>query len=168
MKEAEILSKTRLLRFLDSEQLGQVFDLVEERTFDKDETLFSQGKEAKVLYVLLGGCVVLKRMTIDDLDPMAETLDQKGDVFGISALSKSHIYNVTAKSTCKTRVLCLDAERLRAIVRQNPRTGMEVFSELAQLYLNRFNSARAAISSMFTVSRARHPSPAYGLYEELE
>ena len=168
MKEAEILSKTRLLRFLDSEQLGQVFDLVEERTFDKDETLFSQGKEAKVLYVLLEGSVVLKRMTIDDLDPMAETLDQKGDVFGIAALSKSHIYNVTAKSTCKTQVLCLDAEQLRAIVRQNPQTGMEGFSELAQLYLNRFNSARAAISSMFAVSRARHPSPVYGLYEELE
>jgi len=93
MKEAEILSKTRLLRFLDGEQLRQVFELAEERTFDKDETIFSQGKQATDLYVLLKGSVVLKRMTIDDLDPMAETLDQKGDVFGIAALSKSHIYN---------------------------------------------------------------------------
>ena len=168
MKDSEILSKTRLLRFLGGEQLRQVFELAEERTFDKDETIFSQGKQATDLYVLLKGSVVLKRMTIDDLDPMAETLDQKGDVFGIAALSKSHIYNVTAKSTSETRVLSLDSERLRAIVQQNPRTGMEVFSELAQLYLNRFNSARAAISSMFAVSRARHPSPVYGLYEELE
>ena len=168
MKKTSILAKTRLFAFLDLDQLKEVVELAEEKRFGKDETIFSQGEQAKTLYLLLEGGVVLKRMGIEDLDPMAETLDQKGDVFGMAALSKSHIYNVTAKTTGETRVLSLDSERLRAIVRQNPHTGMEVFSELAQLYLNRLNSARAAISNMFAVSRAQHTSPVYGLYQELE
>jgi len=168
MKKAQTLMNTSLFAPLDDDQLKSIVELAEERVFEKDEVIFNHGEQAKNLYLLVKGSVVLKRMTIEDLDPMAETLGQKGSVFGMAALSKSHIYNMTAKCMKKTTALSLESQRLRALLKQNPRTGMEVMTELAQFYLNRLNCARAAVTNLFFISRAQNHPAVFGLYEELE
>ena len=168
MKKAQILRNTSLFRPLDDDQLKSIVELAEEKVFENNEVIFKHGEQAKYLYVLLEGSVTLKITAIEDLDPMAETLDQTGSVFGMAALTISHRYNVTAKCTQKTRALSLESGRLMAIVMQNQRTGLEVMAELAQLYLNRFNSARTAISNLLVISRARNRSSRFGKYEELE
>lgn len=168
MKKAQILRNTSLFRPLDDDQLKSIVELAEEKVFENNEVIFRHGELAKNLYVLLEGTVTLKITAIEDLDPMAETLDQRGSVFGMAALTISHRYNVTAKCTRKTRALSLESGRLMAIVMQNQRTGLEVMAELAQLYLNRFNSARTAISNLLVISKAQNRSAGFGKYEELE
>jgi CRP/FNR family transcriptional regulator len=167
MTIAHVLSHTTLLQPLTDEQLEAVMHLGEVKRFEPGEEIFKQGEQAKTIYVLLEGAVRLRIKAPEELDVMAETVEKPGDVFGMAALSKSHVYNVTAKCIEKMTAFAIDAAGLQEIIRQEPRVAIEVMAELAQLYSNRLNSTRAAVTNLFRIFKSQtHKSAVYDVYGE--
>lgn len=116
MTIAQILQKTTLFKILSDDQLKAVLQFGEEKRFEPGEEIFKQGDLANTHYVLLDGLVRLSMMPPEEPDLMAETLREPGSVFGIAALSKYHVYNVTAKCIEKTKVFAMDSARLKEII----------------------------------------------------
>jgi CRP-like cAMP-binding protein len=142
--------------------LGQV------RQFEPGEVIFKQGEQAKTIYVLLDGLVSLRIKAPEELDVMAETLEESGAVFGMAALSRSHVYNVTAKCVKSTKAFTISASGLKEIITRDPNLGVEVMAELAQLYSNRLNNTRAAVTNLFRIFKAQtHKAEVYGVYGEM-
>ena len=116
MTIAQILQKTTLFKILSDDQLKAVLQFGEEKRFEPGEEIFKQGDLANTHYVLLDGLVRLSMIPPEEPDLMAETLREPGSVFGIAALSKYHVYNVTAKCIEKTTVFAMDSARLKEII----------------------------------------------------
>jgi CRP-like cAMP-binding protein len=168
MTIAGVLKKTSLFKLMSDDQLEAAVQLGQVKSFDPDEEIFKHGQGAKTLYVLLDGSVCLRINAPEELDPMAERLEQPGSIFGMAALTKSHKYNVTAKCVTRTKALAMDSTRLQKIIRQEPSVGLEVMGELAQLYLTRLNYTRMAITNLFRIYKSQiNKSRVFDVYGEL-
>jgi CRP-like cAMP-binding protein len=168
MTTTQILKKTSLFKALSDDQLKAVVRLSWEKSFQQGEKIFKHGQQAKKLYVLVSGSVSLRIDAPEELDLMAETLQETGDVFGMAALTKSHIYNVTAHCTKRATALSLDSARLQEIIRWQPVYGLEVMAELAWLYMNRLNNTRMAVTNLFTIFKSQtHKAEIFDIYGEL-
>ncbi|NVM22777.1 MAG: cyclic nucleotide-binding domain-containing protein [Desulfobacterales bacterium] len=168
MTIAQVLKKTSLFKLLSDDQLKAAVQLGQAKSFEPDEEIFKHGQEAKTIYVLLDGSVCLRIDAPEELDPMAETLLEPGSVFGTEALAKANMYNVTAECVTRTKVLAMDSAGLQEIIRQEPLVGIEVMAELVQIYLNRLNYTRTAITNLFRIYKSQtDKSKVFDVYAEL-
>jgi len=163
MASVEVLRKATLFKSLSDEQLKAIAKLGQEKSFEPGEEIFKQDEKAKTLYVLLDGAVTLI-FTVgteaqEETDLMVETLDQAGNIFGTAALVNPFIYNVTARCTNPSRTLAIDSVGVQEIIRREPIIGFEVMTKLAQLYFNRLNATRAAVTSLFKTFKFRTRRP---------
>jgi CRP/FNR family cyclic AMP-dependent transcriptional regulator len=168
MTTTQILKKTSLFKALSDDQFKAVVRLSQEKSFQPGEEIFKHGQQAKTLYVLVSGSVSLRTDAPEELDLMAETFQETGNVFGIASLTKSHIYNVTAHCTRSTIALSFDSAGLQEIIRQEPVYGLEVMAELAQLYMYRLNNTRMAVTNLFRIFKSQtHKAEIFDIYGEL-
>ena len=156
---ARILRKSHLFGSMSDDQLEAVIQLGQERRFKPGEEIYRRGQKAERLYVLLNGCVSLTLKVGDELGPVAEQLVETGSVFGSAALTKSHVYNATAKCIRASTVLAFDSAKLQEIIRQEPVFGLEVMAELTELYLKRLNLIRMETTNLFRILRSRSHKP---------
>lgn len=153
MASVDVLKKADLFKYLSDDQLKAIAKLGEEMSFNAGQEIFKQDQKAKTLYVLLEGAVNLI-FTVgtedqEETDLAVETLDQTGSVFGTAALMNPFICNVTARCTRPTRTLAIDSVGFREILQREPIIGFEVMTKLAQLYFDRLNATRTAITNLF-------------------
>ncbi len=163
MGSIEALKKANLFGSLPDAQLKAIAQLGQEETFGPGEEIFKQDQKAKTLYVLLDGAVTLM-FTVgteaqEETDLMVETLDQTGSVFGTAALINPFIYNVTARCAKSTKALAIDSAGFQDIIRHEPIIGFEVMTKLAQIYFNRLNTTRTAITNLFKTFKFRTRRP---------
>jgi CRP-like cAMP-binding protein len=145
------LKKVGLFESLSDDQLKAIARLGQEKSFDQGEEIFKQGQKAETLYVLLDGMVTLRIKAEEEIDLMAETMKETGSVFGTASLMSPYISNVTARCIKSTKALVIDSAGFQEILRRDPLIGFEVMTKLAQLYFNRLNSTRAAITNLFKI-----------------
>jgi len=157
MTQVHILKEVELFRDLTGKQLENIVRNAQERVYDSGENIFTHGDEAKNLYVLLEGAVNLKIKAFEDIDLMTSELTRKGDIFGTAALMMPALYNVTAKCLERTRVLAIDAHSLKGLIDEDPKLGLEIMRQLAQLFFSRLNETRQGITDLFNVFRLQRP-----------
>ena len=169
MASIEALKKANLFESLSDDQLKAIAQLGREKTFEPGEEIFKQGQRAKTLYVLLDGVVTLRIKAEEEIDLMAETLKEAGNVFGTASLMSPYIHNVTARCIKSTKALAMDSGEFQEIIRQDPLIGFEVMTKLAQLYFNRLNTTRAAITNLFKIFKFQTRKPLFfDTYGELK
>ena len=169
MEIAEVLKDTSLFAPLSKGQRDSIVALGKVRSFKGCDAVFKQGQPAHTFYVLLHGALRLTVEHPDELDLLAETIDQRGAIFGMAALTKAARYNVTA--TCKDKVaaFAIEGKGLKEIIRQEPLNGLESMAELAQLYSNRLNNARSTVNTMCRIFASQsHKTEMSYVYWEAE
>ena len=157
MKQTHILKETGLFRDLTEKQLEDIARNTQERVYESEENIFLHGEKAKALYVLVDGAVDLKIKAFEDIDLMTSKLTRKGDVFGTASLMMPQLYNVTAKCMGNTTVLAIDAFALKGLIDGDPKLGLEIMKQLAQLFFSRLNETRQGITNLFNVFRLQRP-----------
>jgi ATP-binding cassette subfamily B protein len=157
MTQVHILKEAELFRNLTKKQLEEIAQHAQEKVYELEENIFVHGEEAKNLYVLLEGAVNLKVKAFEGIDLMTSALTKKGDVFGTPSLMAPSLYNVTAKCLKKTRVLAIDAHAVKGIIEEDPKLGLEIMGQLAQIYFARLNETREGITNLFKVFRLQRP-----------
>ncbi|UCD71990.1 MAG: cyclic nucleotide-binding domain-containing protein [Syntrophobacterales bacterium] len=169
MASIEVLKKVNLFESLSDDQLNAIAKLGQEKSFEPGEEIFKQGQKSKTLYVLLDGMVTLRIKAEEEIDLMAETLRETGSVFGTASLMKPYISNVTARCLKPSRTLAVDSAEFQEIIKQDPLMGFEVMTKLAQLYFNRLNTTRAAITNLFKIFKFQiRKSKIFDTYGELK
>jgi CRP/FNR family cyclic AMP-dependent transcriptional regulator len=163
------LKKASLFESLSDDQLKAIAQLSQERSFEPGDEIFKQGQKAKKIYVLLDGVVTLRIKAEEEIDLMAETLKELGSVFGTACLMKPFISNVTARCVKSTKALEMDSTEFQELLRRDPLIGFEVMTKLAQIYFNRLNTTRAAITNLFKIFKFQTRKPLiFDTYGELK
>jgi len=143
------LKEADLFKGLDTRQLQAFGKHFTEKNFQAGEGVFSQGGPAQNVYVLLEGEVTLGIKAKGEVDITAYSVGKKGETFGLSSLIKPYRNNVSATCNKKTKVLSIDGEVLRKLMKQNSRVGVEIMEKALEIYYKRLNITRAMITSLF-------------------
>jgi CRP-like cAMP-binding protein len=149
MRIIKDLKEADLFKDLTAYQIQRIAKHVEERSFQPQDVIFSQGEPAQHLYILLEGEVTLGVKARGEVDITAYSVDRRGEAFGLSSVIKPFRNNVSAFCKKRARVLVLDGARLRAQMRQNGKMGLAIMERVAEIYFNRLNSTRAMITNLF-------------------
>jgi CRP-like cAMP-binding protein len=147
------LKEAELFKGLNSKQLHRFGKHLLEEDFQIGQVVFSQGTPAEKLYILLGGEVSLGIKARGEVDITAYSVNKKGEAFGLSSLIKPYRNNVSAICNKKTKVLAMNAEVLRKLVKLDSKIGVEIMEKVAEIYFNRLNSTRAMITNLFKMFR---------------
>jgi CRP/FNR family cyclic AMP-dependent transcriptional regulator len=147
------LKKTELFGTLGEPQLNILLSLSSVESLPEGKTIFPQGDEANHLYILIEGLVDLSIKTGEKIGFLTSKMEKEGSVFGIPSLIEPFRYNVTATCLKPSKVLVIDAVRVRMEMERDPRMGMEIMKRLASIYFNRLSEMRSGISDFLRGSK---------------
>jgi CRP-like cAMP-binding protein len=148
MVSAEWLKKTELFGNLNESHLNTVLSRSSVESFPEGKTIFRQGDEANHLYILIEGMVDLSVKTGEKFDFLTSKVEKEGTAFGIPSLIEPFRYNVTATYLKPSKVLVINAGRLKMDMEKDPTMGMEIMKKLVSIYFNRLNEIRSGVSNL--------------------
>jgi CRP-like cAMP-binding protein len=151
MVSTDWLKRTELLGTLSESQLNILLSHSSVESFPEGKTIFRQGDEANHLYILIEGMVDLSVKTGEKFDFLTSKVEKEGAAFGIPSLIEPFRYNVTATCLKPSKVLVIDAGRVKMDMEKDPKMGMEIMKKLASIYFNRLNEMRSGVSNLLKV-----------------
>jgi CRP/FNR family transcriptional activator FtrB len=147
MVSAEWLKKTELFGSLNESHLNTILSRSSIESFPEGKTIFRQGDEANYLYILIEGMLDLSVKTGEKFDFLTSKVEKEGAAFGIPSLIEPFRYNMTATSLKPSKVLVINAGRLKVDMEKDPKMGMEIMKKLVSIYFNRLNEIRSGVSN---------------------
>jgi CRP-like cAMP-binding protein len=148
MVAAEWLKKAELFETLSESQLNILLSHSSVETFPEGKTIFRQGEEANHLYILIEGVVDLSVKTGEKFDFLTSKVEREGAAFGIPSLIEPFRYNVTATCLRPSKLLVINASRVKGDMEKDPKMGMEIMKKLVSIYFNRLNEMRSGVSNL--------------------
>lgn len=150
MISPEILRFYPLFAHQDANMLAQIAMLAEEIDVEPGYQLFFEGEEAKLLYLVLDGSVILTMnmaergvQKVEELEPLG-----KGEIVGWSSIVQPHIYKMGAYADQKSLLVIIAGEKLRVLFDDNPTFGYYFMKKLAEVIGNRLISKCVEIMSL--------------------
>ena len=151
----QVLATSQLFEGLTDDELDKIVALCWEQVYEQGTILFSEGDEAKELYVVQGGRVVLEiTLHIGSGSGRRGTADviSEGAVFGCPALCEPRDCVNSARCIEKTRVLVFNGEELCNFFKKNPHTGYKVVQRLAKTMVSRFQHAASMLANILSIA----------------
>jgi CRP-like cAMP-binding protein len=131
MSNATGLENVTMFRRLAPERLAEVRAALERRDLPADQLLFSQGDAGDELFVVEEGCVAIFAPSTDQpLEGRPIRLFRAGDVLGEMALIDRQPRSLSARTVEPTRLLVLQGDHFRRLVRDDPEMAFAVISGL--------------------------------------
>jgi len=130
------LKEAILFKGLNTRELQLFAKHFEQEEFKAGEVIFLQGSRAENLFTLIDGEVALGIKAKGEFDITAYSVSNKGEAFGLSSLIKPYQNNVTAFCNRRTRVLLINGEIFRKLIKQNRKAGMEIMERVVEIYYN--------------------------------
>lgn len=155
MVSTDWLKKTELFGTLSESQLNILLSHSSVESLPEGKIIFRQGDEANHLYVLIEGMIDLSVKTGEKVDFLTSKIEKEGAAFGIPCLIEPFRYNVTATCLKPTKVLIIDAGRVKTEMERDPKMGMEIMKKLVTIYFNRLNEMRAGVSNFLKVFKLK-------------
>ncbi len=109
------LSKSPLVRNLETNLLGRLFAQLKPRDFDPQEEIVARKDELEELFVVAEGSVEVIEKRADGAPIVLRTYEA-GDVFGESALLEHQPWAAAHRAQGSTRLLCLDRDGLTKLL----------------------------------------------------
>ena len=148
MVSTEWLKKTELFGTLSESQANILLSHSSVESFPEGKTIFRQGDEANYLYILIEGMLDLSVKTGEKFDFLTSKVEKEGAAFGIPSLIEPFCYNVTATCLKPSKILAINAGRLKMDMEKDPTMGMEIMKKLVSIYFNRLNEMRSGVSNL--------------------
>lgn len=130
MKETPTYDKIFLLRLafkgLDDEELAEVADLTELRTYPPDHVLCHEGAYEDVLYIIADGKIVISQKMIEGEEERILRVGGRGDVVGEMALIQSAPRAATVRTTTECTVLEMEKRDFETILSRSPRMAIDI------------------------------------------
>ena len=128
---------------LPSDVLVRLQELVCEREFDENTTIFNEGDPAQELFILASGEVELAYTLPSQPNTVLKiTRIAPGEVFAWSALAGLSRLNAKSRTLRKSCVYALSGSHLREIFTSRPEAGYLVMSRLTAVVASRLLDSR--------------------------
>jgi CRP-like cAMP-binding protein len=127
--------------------LAPLANLCQEETFQDEERIFREGEEATKVYILMEGTVTLQMQLKQHHHVIVGTIEERGELFGWSALVASKRYGASVQCLGKSSVLSLKGEALEKLFEDNPLLGLHFMKKIAGLIDRRLIALRQRLVS---------------------
>ena len=114
---------------LSNRQLKSVSDIMFERTYDIDETIFEEGQPGAALFLILHGKVAIEMCREAGTTRLAVL--EKGAFFGELALLDETPRSADARALERTQTLALYRNDLNELVQRDAKTACQIYRSLA-------------------------------------
>jgi hypothetical protein len=130
-----------LFRGMKEEQKEKVLALGVEETIPSDTAIFSEGDEAKALYIVKKGRVAIKALLQGGKwAPVCAV--SSGEIFGWSCLVPPYVFTASATSLEETLITSFSAAKLRDLFTREPGIGYFMMQNVAELITSRLKNVR--------------------------
>jgi len=148
MISPETLRRYPFFSCLNDAQQKEIVTVAEEVVCERGTTLFEEGQPVQSLHFLLEGSVDLYYAAGDG--PQGQFLIceiSPGEPFGISALIEPYTLTATARVAAPSRILKIDAARLRALCEADSRMGYALMRQAAKVAMERLHFTRLQLAA---------------------
>ena len=143
----EEIARFPLFKDLTQDQLKKIAPVFWRVTLAAGETIFSQGDEARSVYVIESGEVVLRFFPEDGGSVDIETITQDG-VFGWSAALGRAQYTSSAICLTPIKAIATNGTDLRRVMRGDKELSAVLIERMAQVVAHRLQSFRTQIHAL--------------------
>ena len=126
-----LLRRVPLFEGLEPEDLQRIASTCNERAYPAGATLMREGEPGSELCVLVSGTVRVVRVQPDGTERLIRTYEE-GDHIGELAVLRDRPRAATVIAEDDVRVLVIDGENLKAILRERPEAAMAMLATLAE------------------------------------
>ena len=130
MSEATIHDKIPLLRLafqgLDDNELQEMAELTEFRTYPPDHILCHEGAFEDVFYIVADGHVVISKHIDDEGDDRVLRVGGRGDMVGEMAMIQNVPRAATVRTSTECTVLEMEKQDFETILSRSPRMAMDI------------------------------------------
>jgi len=152
MVSVEVLKGFHLFEGLDENELGQIVDLCNERSYEEGSIIFTSGilgpaSPAAEIYLLENGEVDIQvELVVYDLEARITVYTvRKGETFAWSALVPPHKLTASARCRKKSEVITMNGKELMNILERNDHMGYVVMGNLSKVVSSRLAATMAAL-----------------------
>ena len=128
--EEQIIDKISLLRLaftrLADEELQEIADLTEIRTYPAGHILCQEGAYEEIFYIIADGGIVITQMISEDEGERILRVGGKGDLVGEMALIQNAPRAATVWTTTECTVLEMEKEDFETILSRSPQMAIEL------------------------------------------
>ena len=114
---------------LSNRQLKSVSDIMFERTYDVDESIFEEGQPGAALFLILDGKVAVE--VVHESSTTRLAVLERGAFFGEMALLDETPRSATARALERTRTLALYRNDLNGLVQRDAKIACQIYRSLA-------------------------------------
>jgi CRP-like cAMP-binding protein len=134
------LKSIRLFDGIKKRQMIHVLESLQERTYLKGETIFTQGDIGRALFIVFSGKIALAR--VDAATQKSEVIAEvhPGEFFGEMALLEEMPRTATAYALEDTKVFMLFKIKMESLLFSRPAIGVTIASQLAKIMSARLRS----------------------------
>ena len=122
--------------------LEKIRKLCREDVLQNQEIIFEEGEKAEKIYVLQKGAVTIQIRLKKYQDVIISTIEEKGELFGWSALVEPKKYSATVRCLKETTVCSIRTDDLESWFKDDPLMGFMFMKRIAGLIDNRLFSMR--------------------------
>jgi signal transduction histidine kinase len=114
------------LKGLDDDELQEVADLTEIRTYPPNYILCHEGAYEDVLYIVAEGNIVISKKIVEGEEDRILRMGGRGDVVGEMALIQSAPRAATVRTTTECTVLEMEKQDFEIILSRSPRMAIDI------------------------------------------
>jgi CRP-like cAMP-binding protein len=126
-------------------QLKRVTEIVFERTYEENETLFEQGQPGAALFLIIEGRVAIELENSGRRTILAQL--EKGHFLGELALLDESPRSATARAVVKTKTLALYRNDLKRLIATDPATACLIYRSLATIVCDRLRTTNDLVQN---------------------
>ncbi len=141
------LKASSFFRDLEEVYLLRIAKLCREETFKPQDIIVNEGDEAKKIYVLIDGSIAIQVHLKKYHYVIISTIEEKGELFGWSALVEPKRYSAMVKCLSETKVLSIGGEELEELFKNDPVMGLTFMKKIASLIDQRLITMRSRLIS---------------------
>jgi CRP-like cAMP-binding protein len=130
------------------EEVQEVSGFSKQRTFEKEDRIYTYAQKADKVYLLLEGSVLLRLPPRDADTNLIIAKIEKGELFGISPLLGAERYPVDALCVERAEVLAIEAGSLQRMLKEDCVAGFVIMSEVAKTYFDRYTELLRSLQSV--------------------
>ena len=133
IRKLDFLKGIRLFGGIRKRQLIHVLECLQERTYLKGETIFTQGDIGRALFIVFAGKIALART--DQATQKSEIIAEvhPGEFFGEMALLEEMPRTATAYALEDTKVFMLFKKKMEPLLFARPAIGVTLAAQLAKI-----------------------------------
>ena len=147
MISPEVLRRYPYFAKVADESLKSVAQIADEETVSAGTQMFSEGDPADSLNIIIQGEVEIQYILGSGERRTVDTLVD-GDILGWSALIEPYKYTAVCTTKRDTRLVAIQAQKLRDLCGQDPMLGYRLTNQIAKLLANRLEGARVQLAAI--------------------